>query len=180
MDPRALLQSADELLRTGDETAARDAYRRTAAAARAAFAPEVEARAMLSLGLLLSASDELDAARSALEEAVARAMESGEPMVEADAHLALAHAHFDAGQSKDGHDELLEAMVLYRRMDTVDARRKLARATRVYGEHLGVLGSEADARQALELAKLMFLELGDREAAAGIDEELERIREYER
>lgn len=181
MDPlELLLHQADELHRAGDESGARDVYRRAAAAARKTFAPHVEARAMLSLGTLLAASDDPDAARSALEEAMARAMEAGDAMLEADAHLALAHAHFDAGRSKDGHDELLEAMALYRRMDSVDARTKLARATRVYGEHLGVLGSEEDARQALVLAKLMFTELGDTEAAAGIDEELERIRDYER
>lgn len=180
MNPHELLRHADELLRTGDENGARDAYRRAAAAARLEFAPQVEARAMLSLGALLAASDDTDAARSALEEAMARAMEAGDMMLEADAHFALAHAHLDAARSKDGHDELLEAMALYRRMDSVEARTKLARATRVYGEHLGVLGSESDARQALELAKLMFTELGDAEAAAGIDEELERIRDYER
>lgn len=180
MDPKAQLQQADELFRKGDEIAARDAYRRAAVSARTVFDPESEARAMFGLGTLLAAAEDHDSARSAFEEAAARAMEAGNRLLEADAHFALAHAHFDAGRSREGHDELLEAMALYRRLESDEARIGLARATRVYGEHLGVLGSVDDARQALELARLMFRELGDEEAARGVTEEIGRLDEFAR
>ena len=112
-------------------------------------------------------------------------MEGGVPLVEADAWFALATACFDAGLSKDGHDSLLEGMALYRQLadaspEDRELKRRLARSIRVYGEHIGVLGSESDARQALELARMMFDDLGDMDVATGIAKEIALLKEYSR
>lgn len=180
MSPEALIEQAFQHLSEGEEASARTSFRRAAVLARELFAPGIEARAMLELGSLFVASNDMFSAVSAFQEAVARSMEAGEILLEADAHFALAHAFFDLGQSKDGHEALLEAMVIYRQHDSQEARQKLARTTRVYGEHLAILGSAEDAAEALELARLMFVELGDQLAARGVEEELRRLEDFAR
>lgn len=174
------IEEAERARARGEESAALAAYEEAARLAHAVFDPALEARAMLGVGQLRALSEDLRGAREALQEAVARAMEGGDALVEADAHLAIAACAFDAGQSKDGHDALLEAMALYRQQDSAPAKVGLARATRLYGEHLGVLGSESDARQALQLARLMFEDLGDEAAVRGVDEDLRLLKEYSR
>lgn len=180
MSLEEVLERAQQLLEDGDEAAARNEFRRVSVLAREVFAPHIEAQAMLALGSLFVAAEDLLSAQSTFQEAIARSMEAGDRLLEADAHLALAHTSFDLGQSKHGHESLLEAMVIYRQHDSEQARRNLARATRVYGEHIAVLGSAEDAREALILAQLMFRELGDEAAAGGIEEDLQELKEYER
>jgi tetratricopeptide (TPR) repeat protein len=183
--PQAWLESAEALRSRGDEPGALAAYEAAAKAAQSIFDPASEARAMLGVGEMKVLADDSRGARSAFDEAIGRAMEGGLPEVEADSWFALASACFDSGLSKDGHDALLEAMALYRELadaapEDRDRKARLARAIRLYGEHLGVLGSESDARQALELARIMYEDLGQQEIAAGIREEMERLRDYSR
>lgn len=174
------LEAADLARARGDEPTALAGFLAAALLARAAFAPALEGRAMLSAGELRHVAGDAAGAREALEEAVARAMEGGDRLVEGDAWYALATVAFDAGRSKDGHDALLEAMALYRELDGREPQRRLARAVRLYGEHLGVLGGAAEARQALELAKAMFSDLGEAEAARGVDEDLAQLDGFSR
>lgn len=174
-----LIRQADDRRREGDAEA-EALYREAARRARETFDPGNEARAMLAIGALRAQAEDSQAAFEALNEAAARAMEAGDLLLEAQTHHALAAAYLDAGRSKDGHDALLEAMSLYRRVNRPEARVGLARTTRMYGEHLGVLGSADDARQALELARIMFVDLGDQEGARGVEEDLQRLAEYAR
>jgi tetratricopeptide (TPR) repeat protein len=175
-----LIEQGEQARSRGDEAAALAAFEEAAHLAHTVFDPALEARAMLAVGQLRALREEPLGAREALQEAAARAMEAGDLLTEADAHLAMAVHAFDAGQSKDGHDALLEAMALYRQIDAEPGKTGLARATRMYGEHLGVLGSESDARQALLLARVMFADLGDDLAVQGIDEDLRRLVEFSR
>lgn len=179
------LAEAERARLKGDERAAHEAYRSAASGAHDVDDLHTEAQALFGLGETCLALDDEGGAARAFGEAAARAMEAGDALLEAEARFALATVAFDAGQSKDGHDELIEAMALYReeseaRPDEVHIKRRLARAVRVYGEHLGVLGSEQDARQALELAKRLFVESGDEALARGIDEELRRLGDWAR
>lgn len=171
---------AQRLHEQGDEAGALAAFERAARAAHQQFDPATEAKAMLGAGDVRRLLGDAAGARDAYEEAIARAMEGGERLVEADAHFALALVAFDQGHSKDGHDALLEAMALYRDEGGDEAKWRLARAVRHYGEHLGVLGSTPEARQALELARAMFTDLGDRAAADGIADDLARLADYAR
>lgn len=180
MDARTVLDRAEELRRAGAEAEALAAFEEAAQLAAEIFAPAEEAQALLGAGQLHALSGNLASARQRLEEAIARSMEGGVPLVEADAWLALAHAGFDDGRSKDGHDALLEAMALYRGLDGDAARQGLAQSVRLYGEHIGVLGDTAEARQALVLARIMYTELGDEDAARGVGEDLERLDAYGR
>jgi hypothetical protein len=175
-----LLEMAEVRRRAGDETGALALLGEAAVQAKANFEPALEAQAMLGTGQLLTLGGNDKAARSVFEEAVARAMEGGDVVTEADAHFALATLAFDSGRSKDGHDALLEAMALCRDQDTLDGKRRLARAVRLYGEHIGVLGSAEDARQALELAWVMFDDLGDAQAAAGVRADIVKLQEFSR
>jgi tetratricopeptide (TPR) repeat protein len=179
------LQSAEVLRQAGDEAGAAQAFSQAAEEAHRCFDPATEARAMLGLGAMLLVRDEGERARSAFNDAISRAVEGGVPEVEAEAWFALAAACFDAGLSKDGHDALLEAMALFRKLADEapeDAGRKgrLARAIRVYGEHLGVLGTESDARQALEIARLMYADLGDDAAARAIADDVRSLKDWAR
>src|SRR5690554_2767572 len=114
MEARSVLDRAERLRSEGREEAALAAYLEAASLAADAFAPDVEARAMLGAGQLYALNDEYFRAARALQDAVSRAVEAGSPFVEAQAWFALAGASFDAGRSKDGHDAVLEAMALYR------------------------------------------------------------------
>ncbi len=76
-------------------------------------------------------------------------------------------------------------MALYRELADASPtdeslKRRLARSIRVYGEHLGVLGTESDANQALELARIMYADFGDADVAQSIAEEMARLRDYAR
>ena len=179
------IEQAEQLRRRGDEAGALDAFARAAALARDVFDPATEARGMLGVGQMRVLLDDSRGACEAFEEAVARAVEGGLPDVEADAWLGFAGAAFDGGKSKDGHDALLEAMALSRTLadeapDDRARKERLARTIRIYGEHLGVLGSDADAKQALELARIMYSDLGDQEFARGIQEEIQKLRDWAR
>jgi tetratricopeptide (TPR) repeat protein len=185
MEASDWLTDAEHRRQCGDEAGALDAFKRAAESARAAFDPAGEGRAMLGVGemRLLLADDA--GARRAFEEAIARAVEGGAPDVEAEAWFRLATAFFDAGRSKDGHDALLESMALLRQMaddapDDAAVKARLARAIRVYGEHLAVLGTESDARQALEIARLMYVDLGETQVAAAIDADVRRLGDWAR
>lgn len=140
---------------------------------------------MLGVGeLRLLLGDDVGA-RRAFDEAIGRAMEGGAARLEAEAWLRLASACFDNGLSKDGHDSLLEAMALYREIADADpsdvpAKHSLAQCIRLYGEHLGVLGSESDAKQALELARIMYLDMGETEIARSVEADLAKLREWAR
>jgi tetratricopeptide (TPR) repeat protein len=185
MNARELLQRAEACRRTGDEAGALAAYTQAAAAAQAVFEPAVEARAMLGVGEMRLLQDDPAGARQAFDDAIGRAVEGGDPEVEAEAWFGLASACFDAGASKDGHDALLEAMALARDLadrSPTDRMKKgrLARAVRLYGEHIGVLGSESDAKQALELARIMYTDLGDLEAARSVQQEIEKLNAWAR
>ena len=178
-------EKAEALRARGDEAGALAAYSSAAEVARDLFDPALEARAMLAVGELKALAEDLRGAREAFDEAIGRAMEGGVPEVEADAWFAMASACFDSGISKDGHDALLEAMALYRQLadeapENRERKARLARAIHLYGEHLGVLGSESDARQALELARIMYEELGDTAAVEGLREEMRLLTEYSR
>jgi hypothetical protein len=50
----------------------------------------------------------------------------------------------------------------------------------VYGEHLAVLGTESDARQALEIARLMYVDLGETDVAVAIEGDIRRLGEWAR
>ncbi len=180
MDARARFDEVERLRDAGRWREALALLRQTALDASLAFDPAVEATALLAMGELLNAEGDGAAAAAPLEEAIARSMEGGVPAVEARAHALLATLYFDAGRSKDGHDALLEAMALYRAQDDADSRRGLAVCMRLYGEHIGVLGSTEEAVQALRLAQAMFRDLGDEAAAVGIDQELARLPDYAR
>lgn len=180
MSVEQLFSDAERARRTGETARAREAYEQLSVHARSEFLPDVEARALLALGELAIAEDDAKGARALLTDAVARAMEGGVPLVEAGAYLALAHASFDLGRSKDGHDALLEAMALYRSLDGRPAMEGLARSMRLYGEHLGVLGDAKEARNALEIARVMFADLGDAEGAAGVVADMARLEEFAR
>jgi tetratricopeptide (TPR) repeat protein len=179
------LAVGDRHRRSGDDASAVTAYQQAIQLARSAFDPAVEARALLSTGEILVLADDFRGARDAFDEAIGRAMEGGDRLIEAEAWFALASSCFDQALSKDGHDALLEAMTLYRQLadeapEDLEAKRRLARSIRLYGEHLGVLGSESDAKQALELARIMYSDVGDHVAAEGIAEEMTALREYSR
>lgn len=179
------LQKATTLRSSGDEAGALEAYLNAAKAAHDVFDPALEAQAMLAVGELKAIADDLRGARDAFDEAIGRAMEGGVPDVEADAWFGFASVSFDFGLSKDGHDALLEAMALYRQVaeaapEDPQCKAKLARAIHLYGEHLGVLGSEADARQALELARIMYEDIGQTELANGIAEEMRLLGDFSR
>lgn len=182
MDAGIVLQRAEEHRRAGAEAEALATYEQAAALAGELFAPDIEARALLGAGQMHALAGNLASARLRLEDAVARSMEGGVPLVEADAWLALAHACFDDGRSKDGHDALLESMALYRDLEVegAAAQQGLALAVRLYGEHIGVLGDTAEARHAFELARIMYSELGDDAAAGGIQGDLERLHAFSR
>lgn len=180
MDAGIVLQRAEEQRRAGAETEALATYEEAAALAGELFAPDVEARALLGAGQMYALAGDLASARLRLEDAISRSMEGGVPLVEADAWLALAHAGFDDGRSKDGHDALLEAMTLYRDHEGAEAQQGLALSVRLYGEHIGVLGDADEARHALELARIMYSELGDEAAAGGIQGDLTRLQEFSR
>ena len=174
------LSMADEARARGEEQAALDAYLSAARLAREGFAPELEARACLGAGAVRHLMGDEPGARASFHEAIARAMEGGSPMLEADAHFSLAMLAFDHGRSKDGHDALLESMALYREMDSLEGRTKMARAVRTYGEHIAVLGDAKAAREALLLARAMYLDLGDGAAVAGVDQDLSQLKALER
>lgn len=180
MDASVVLEKAKELRRAGAEAEALAAYEKAAALAQGVFAPALEALALLGAGQMHALAGNLASARVSLEEAIARSMEGGVPLVEADAWLALAHAGFDDGRSKDGHDALLEAMALYRELEGPEAQQGLALTVRLYGEHIGVLGDAEEARHALELARIMYGELGDEAAVRGIRHDLARLHEFSR
>lgn len=180
MSIEQLLAMADEALARGEEQAALDAYLSAARTARESFAPELEARACLGAGAVRHLMGDEPGARAAFHEAIARAMEGGSAMLEADAHFSLAMLAFDHGRSKDGHDALLESMALYREMSTDEGRTKMARAVRTYGEHIAVLGDAKAAREALELARAMYRDLGDDAAVEGLDDDLSQLKSLER
>lgn len=180
MNALELLKEANARRQRGDEQGALHSFELAAEYAADFAQPGLEAQALLGAGELHGLLDDPARARTCLEAAIARSMEAGTPLVEADAWLALAHGGFDAGRSKDAHDALLEAMALYRDLDGEHAKRGLARTVRLYGEHIGVLGDATEARQALELARIMYLELGDGQAAQGIAADLERLHDYAR
>jgi len=176
----SLLSNADRSREHGDEAAALGLYRDAAEQAGREFSPELEARAWLGVADMLRLRDEYKPAVEALNDAIARAVEAGNPLLEARAWFVLATTAFDEGRSKDGHDALLEAMTLYRAGDGLEAQQGLALATRTYGEHLAVLGSASDAREALRLSRAMYDALGDAAAVAGIDDDLTRVDEFTR
>lgn len=176
----SLLAEADSARDEGRETAALALYREAARQARDAFEPELEARSELGVAALLHVEGDERAARDAYESAIGRAMEGGSRMLEADAHFGLAMLAFDHGRSKDGHDELLEAMALYREMPELEGRRKMARAVRTYGEHVGVLGDPDAARQALQLARAMYRDLEDAAAVEDVETALALLERYAR
>lgn len=185
MNATEWLQKAETRRRAGDEPGALAAYLEAARAAQAIFDPAVEARAMLGVGEMRLLQDDSAGARQAFDDAIGRAVEGAEPDVEVQAWFGLASACFDAGASKDGHDALLEAMALARDLadrnpGDRDRKVQLARAIRLYGEHIGVLGSESDARQALELARIMYADLGDSDAARSVQEEIEKLNAWAR
>ncbi len=181
----ALLDRADAARRSGDDQEALSACLEASRQARELFAPDLEARAMLGVAQIRALGDELRPGRDAFDEAIARAVEGGVPVIEAEAWFGLASTFFDHGRSKDGHDALLEAMALCREIseaspDDRTAKARLARAIRLYGEHIGVLGSESDARQALELARIMYADLGEAAIAQSITADIAALREYSR
>jgi tetratricopeptide (TPR) repeat protein len=185
MTAQELIAAAEQARRSGDEATALKHFSDAAEQARRAFEPAVEGKAMLGVGeMRLLLGDDLGA-RRAFDEAIGRAMEGGDAHVEAAAWFCLASSCFDAGLSKDGHDSLLESMALYREIADADpadiaAKTRLAQCIRLYGEHLGVLGSESDAKQALELARIMYLDLGETEIARSVEGDLERLRNWAR
>lgn len=177
---RHLLSEAERLRESGDEVNALLQYRRAAEESARVFAPATEAAALLGAAEMQRFTGEPAAAIATLNDAIARAVEAGEPLVEARAWFVLATTAFDEGRSKDGHDALLEAMTLYREGTGREAQEGLALATRTYGEHLAVLGSASDARDALRLARAMYDALGDPSAVAGIDADLAKVAEFAR
>ena len=175
-----LLANADTARDEGREHDALALFRAAAEQARDSFEPELEARAELGAAAMLHLAGDEAGARTAYEGAVGRAMEGGSRMLEADAHFGLAMLAFDHGRSKDGHDELLEAMALYREMAEREGRVKMARAVRTYGEHVGVLGDVESARQALRLARAMYMDLDDAVAVEDVERALGLLESYAR